>query len=161
MKAFCYTALLIVCTVVVADCWGSRSRSRTASHTFHHDVKTRSGLNKIYNQPVVKVEHVTRPMGSSGGSANVPFVPHHGAVVTTKSGDRYLVHKGNEYGKSSQTVVTDARHMSGKWRTTETRKVQGHTVSDFVKTGGKKYSLLTDNCIHSANRMTNLGNRKR
>ena len=33
-------------------------------------------------------------------------------------------------------------------------------MSDFVKAGGKKYNLVTDNCIHGAKRMTNLGNKK-
>jgi len=129
------------------------------SGKFPHDVKTQSGLSKIYNQPVTKVEHVDRPMDSSGGSAKVPFVHHHGTVVTTGSGDRYLVHKGHDYGKSSQTVVTDARHMSDKWKTTETRSVEGHNVSDFVKAGGPNYNLFKDNCIHGANRMTGLGKR--
>ena len=40
---------------------------------------------------------------------------------------------------------------------TETRGVSGHTVGDFVKTGGENYKLFSDNCIHSANRMTKLG----
>ena len=147
--------MLIFYLVCFCDAW-SRSSTRSGKQ-FSHDVKTKSGTTKIYNQKVTKVEHVTRPMGSSGGSAKIPFVHHHGTVVTTNTGNRYLVHKGDGYGKSSQTVVTDARHMSGKWRTTETRSVQGHTVSDFVKAGGAKYKLATDNCIHSANRMTRLG----
>lgn len=39
----------------------------------------------------------------------------------------------------------------------DTRGVSGHTVSDFVKQGGTGYNVLTDNCIHGAGRMTNLG----
>ena len=136
--------------------WSSSSSGQSGK--LPHDVKTQSGLTGIYNQPVTKVEHVTRPMGSSGGSANIPFVDHHGTVVTTGAGDRHLVHKGRGYGGSGgETVVTDARHMSDKWRTTETRSVQGHTVSDFVKAGGTNYNLVRDNCIHGANRMTKLG----
>jgi len=127
--------------------------------SWNHDVTTQGGLTSIYNQQVTQVEHFTRPMGSSGGSANVPFVNHHGAVVTTASGDRYLVHKGDGYGKSSQTVVVDAGHMSSNWQPLPCgpRSVEGHTVSDFVKAGGENYSLITDNCIHGANRMTALG----
>jgi len=151
MKVLCYAVLIV--------CW-LQLPLQAASHTFPHDVKTKSGLNKIYNQQVIKVEHVTRPMGSSGGSAKVPFVHHHGTVVTTSSGSRYLVHKGDGYGRTSQTVVTDARHMSDKWHTTKTRSVLGHTVSDFVKAGGPTYSVLKDNCIHGANRMTGLGKRR-
>lgn len=36
--------------------------------------------------------------------------------ITTANGKQYLVHKGPGFGKSSQTVVTDARHMSDKWK---------------------------------------------
>ena len=137
---------------------GSSSGHGQSGMSRPHDVHTQSGLTAIYNQPVAKVEHVTRPMGSSGGSANVPFVHHHGAVVTTATGERYLVHKGDGYGGSGgETVVTNARHMSNKWSTTETRSVEGHTVSDFVKAGGTNYNLLGNNCIHGANRMTKLG----
>jgi hypothetical protein len=41
----------------------------------------------------------------------------------------------------------------------ETRSVSGHTVGDFVKTGGTDYSLFGDNCIDAASRMTGLGNK--
>ena len=165
------------------------SASGSSAKTFHHDIKTQSGLTDLYNQQVTKVEHVTRPMGSSAGM-NVPLVGHHGVVVTTERGDRlvpkmcqradisklheikilifliwsticyrYLIHKGDGYGKSGgETVVVDARHMSDKWSTTETRRVEGHTVSDFVKTSGPDYSIWKgDHCIKSANKMTNLG----
>ena len=136
--------------------WSSSSSGQCGDRELPHDVKTQGGLTGIYNQPVTKVEHVTRPMGSFGGY-NIP-VDHHGTVVTTGTGDRYLVHKGRGYGGSGgETVVTDARHMSDKWSTTETRSVEGHTVSDFVKAGGTKYNLVKDNCIHGADRMTELG----
>ena len=138
----------------------SGSRGGHRSGQLPHDVKTQSGLTGIYNQRVTKVEHVKRPMGSSGGSANVPLFRHHGVVATTENGNRYLIHKGDGYGGvGGDTVVTNARHMSGEWRTTETRSVAGHTVSDFVKAGGENYKLLSDNCIHSGNRMTKLGKR--
>ena len=35
--------------------------------------------------------------------------------ITTESGQQHLVHKGPDFGKSSQTVVTGAHHMSDKW----------------------------------------------
>ena len=128
------------------------SSSSSGSKEFPHDITTKSGLTDLYNQQVTQVEHVTRPIGG------VPF-NHHGSVVTTASGDRYLVHKGDGYGKSGgQTVVTDACHMSDQWKTTGTQSVEGHTLSDFVKAGGPNYHLLTDNCWHGANRMTGLGN---
>ena len=36
--------------------------------------------------------------------------------VTTDSGEQYLVHKGPGFGKSGQTVVVDAKHMSDNWQ---------------------------------------------
>ena len=41
------------------------------------DIPTKSGLTKLYNERVTKVEHVTRPMDSSGSGKGLP-VPHHG-----------------------------------------------------------------------------------
>jgi len=45
---------------------------------------------------------VTRPLGGSGGSLGVK---HSGVVVTTTSGDRWLVHKGSGYGESSNKLL--------------------------------------------------------
>ena len=35
--------------------------------------------------------------------------------LTTASGNQYLAHSGPGYGKSSDAVLVDARHMSIKW----------------------------------------------
>lgn len=40
--------------------------------------------------------------------------------VTLEDGTKWLVHKGDGYGISSQTVVVDARHMSSKWKARDT-----------------------------------------
>lgn len=53
----------------------------------------------LYNSGVTKVEHVTRPIEGSGGFFGRK---HSGVVVTTDSSDRWLVHKGPGYGKSSK-----------------------------------------------------------
>lgn len=45
---------------------------------FNHDVKTKSGLTSIYNEKVVHVEQMERPMSSSDGRKNIPFVNHQG-----------------------------------------------------------------------------------
>lgn len=125
---------------------------------FPHDVKTQSGLTGIYNEKVTNVERMSRPMGSSGGSANVPFVHHQGVRVTTDQGNQYLIHKGAGYGISSQTVVTDATHMSNQWQSMGSRDVGGtQNVGSFVGTGGANYNLVSDNCIHGAGRMFNQG----
>jgi hypothetical protein len=68
-------------------------------------------------------------------------------------GKRYLVHKGKGYGVNSQTIVTDAKNMGKGWTVQKYKKVTGATVGDYVKTGGKKYRVLTDNCHHASHRM--------
>ena len=72
-----------------------------------------------------------------------------------------MIHKGDGYGKSGQTVVVDAKHMSNKWSTVETRGVQGHTVGDFVKASGPGYNVWTrDDCIRSAKKLTKFGGKR-
>ena len=41
-------------------------------------------------------------------------IKHTGVVATTSNGNRWLIHKGYGYGKSSSTVITDAKHMSNR-----------------------------------------------
>lgn len=69
-----------------------------------------------------------------------------------------MVHKGPDFGQSSQTVVVDARYMSNAW--SPRGQVQHHNpasapvhLGDLVKNGGKDYNLLCNNCIHGSNRM--------
>ncbi len=98
-------------------------------------IQTKFGKNKLYNEKVVKVEHMKRSISSSGGK-KIPLVPHQGVRyelinicrafvaphhfvyfrITTESGEQHLVHKGPGFGESSQTVVTSAQHMSDKWK---------------------------------------------
>ena len=67
----------------------------------------------------------------------------------------------SDYGKSSQTVVTDAKHMGKGWRNLGNRKsVNGKSVGDFVKAGGKNYNVVTNNCHDASRRMDNLGKRR-
>ena len=114
-------------------------------------MKTQSGLTSIYNEKVVHAERVSRPLGQL--SAEVGPLHHEGVRVTTDKGNQYLVHKGSDFGKSSQTVVVDAKHMSNKWTVHETANAGGKsTVSDFVKEGGPGYSWRKDNCQHGAKR---------
>ncbi|KAI3360889.1 hypothetical protein L3Q82_012902 [Scortum barcoo] len=76
--------------------------------------------------------------------------------VTIDDGTRWLVHKGLNYGISSDTVVTPARHMSSAWEVIKTGNFQGRkTVGDFVATGGSNYNLLFDNCHWTSRRMMN------
>lgn len=97
--------------------------------------------------------------------------------MTLADGRQYLIHKGNNYGTLSQTVVVDARHMSSSWKVTfsdslatkqgqptdtrmlvsptqvvKTHNFQGaKTVAEFVADGGSDYSLIFANC-HMASR---------
>lgn len=48
----------------------------------------------------------------SPASSNLSFF----CRVTLDDGSQWLIHKGGGFGLSSQTVVTDARHMSSAWR---------------------------------------------
>ncbi|CAC5407028.1 unnamed protein product [Mytilus coruscus] len=101
----------------------------------------KKGLTKLYNSEVTKVESYSRPLTGILGKIGVP---HTGVVATTKDGGKFLVHKGRDYGKSSDTVVVDAKHMSSKWTKTGEKPVAaGKTISDVMKDGyvNKKYGF--------------------
>lgn len=73
-------------------------------------------------------------------------------------GKKYLIHKGPNYGKSSQTVVVDAKHMSKKWTVRQPEaKAKGNVkIKDLVKVGGKKYNLWKgDHCQTASRNMYN------
>jgi len=107
---------------------------------------------------VESVEHVTRPLGGSGGSLGIE---HSGVVLTTSSGDRWLVHKGSGYGDSSETVVTNAKHMSGNWKSAGTQTAKpGTRVADYVQAGGSEYNVAFDNCHHGSKRMMDVAKPK-
>ena len=84
---------------------------------------------------------------------------HSGSLVTTDDGSRYLVHKGDGFGKSSDTVVVDAKHMSNNWVPAgPSQDVGGRaTVSDYVKAGGADYHLRGSNCHNATRDMQDLG----
>ena len=74
--------------------------------------------------------------------------------VTTDKGNQYLIHKGPDYGESSDTVVVDARHMSSNWKSVKSRDTDGtKNVGSYVQAGGKDYKWIKDNCIIAAERM--------
>nr|AAW47576.1 hypothetical protein [Pectinaria gouldii] len=157
--------LLVLAALAADDALGfifSSSSSRSSSSRgggqqpprFSHDIGTRSGLTSLYNSRVTHAEHWERPLGSS----SVMFGPfrHSGVVVTTDTGDRWLIHKGDGYGRSSQTVVTRAGHMSPRWRQVEGHDVSGSSLADYVRAGGANYGIATDNCHHGRCRMMGL-----
>uniref|UniRef100_A0A673LC92 Uncharacterized protein n=1 Tax=Sinocyclocheilus rhinocerous TaxID=307959 RepID=A0A673LC92_9TELE len=111
-----------------------------------------SDLNKLYNSKVYMAELFTRPL--DGIPFQIGILGHSGVRVTLQDGSKWLIHKGDGYGKSSQTIVVDGRHMSNNWKLKEQKDFRGSkTVSDFVKAGGAEYKLLFDNCHNAANRI--------
>uniref|UniRef100_A0A671QWK2 Uncharacterized protein n=1 Tax=Sinocyclocheilus anshuiensis TaxID=1608454 RepID=A0A671QWK2_9TELE len=113
-----------------------------------------SDLKKLYNSKVYMAERFARPL--YGMPFQIGILSHSGVRVTLQDGSKWLIHKGDDYGKSSQTVVVDGHHMSNNWKLKEQKDFGGSkTVSDFVKTGGAEYKLLFDNCHNAANRMMN------
>ncbi|KAG7232906.1 hypothetical protein INR49_007974 [Caranx melampygus] len=134
----------------------SRSRNISPSDT---DLRGRD-LVRLLNSPVYLAEKMWRPIGSSASSSSGSFISpfaraispqhdpsrHSGVRVTLRDGTKWLVHKGDGYGRASETVVTDARHMGPAWKVERTRNFHGRrTVSDLIRVGGRNYNLLTDN----------------
>ncbi|XP_053392316.1 uncharacterized protein LOC128554998 [Mercenaria mercenaria] len=117
------------------------------------DCRNQAQLTQLYNSGVAKAEYVTRPMSSSDGQKRIPVVHHAGVRLTLNNGDKYLLHKGPNYGKSSDTVITPASNMKqSNWTTKESAPVQGKTVNDFMKNAlpDKKYSVLRGNHCQTA-----------
>uniref|UniRef100_A0A8C9XCU4 Uncharacterized protein n=1 Tax=Sander lucioperca TaxID=283035 RepID=A0A8C9XCU4_SANLU len=112
-------------------------------------------LTRLYNSPVYEAERLKRPKGSSS-SAVGPF-SHSGVRVTLGDGSKWLIHKGMNYGISSQTVVTRTHYMSSSWTVNlyYTMVWGRKTVGDFVATGGSEYNVLFDNCHWASIRMMN------
>lgn len=58
-------------------------------------------------------------------------------------------------------MVTNAKHMSGAWKSGGSQSVQAGTrVADYVKAGGQNFNLLFDNCHDGSRRMMDAGKRK-
>jgi len=150
----------------------SSSGSGSSRNTGHirvgpNDKQSQSALTQLYNRPVTKLERYERPleggtredMTRGFGSLNLNY-KHEGVVATLDNGERYLVHKGDGFGKKSQTVVTDVSQrgsMSTGWQRTETKPVSGVNVGDLVKAGGKGYIIAGNNCQDGADRMMGTG----
>ncbi|KAI0235581.1 hypothetical protein LSAT2_013889 [Lamellibrachia satsuma] len=150
---FSWKLLTIVAAVLLlapSQAWLFRHRIQ------HHnyDISRKSELTKLYNQPVRSVTHVERPL--KGFPFMIGSLRHSGVVVNTADGRRFLIHKGKDYGVSSQTVVTDAKHMSPRWKTRESHPVSRSRVGDFVGVGGRSYHWLKDNCHSGRCRMMGL-----
>uniref|UniRef100_A0A672HYZ1 Uncharacterized protein n=1 Tax=Salarias fasciatus TaxID=181472 RepID=A0A672HYZ1_SALFA len=111
-----------------------------------------TALNQLYNSPGYQAERMRRPLGRL--SFSMGPISHSGVRVTLADNSQFLIHKGDDYGISSQTVVTPAGEMTDRWSVVESKDFAGQkTVGDFVAAGGSDYKLLFDNCHHGAGRM--------
>uniref|UniRef100_A0AAY4CEL6 Uncharacterized protein n=1 Tax=Denticeps clupeoides TaxID=299321 RepID=A0AAY4CEL6_9TELE len=140
--------VVLAMLLVVATCgWGEGK-----GNSYNYDLSKKSDLTKLYNSKVYQADRMKRPL--TGMSFQLGPLSHSGVRVTLADGSKWLVHKGDGYGISSQTVVVDARHMNKDWKIIETKDFQGSkTISDFVKAGGTDYSLIFDNCHFASGRM--------
>lgn len=111
----------------------------------------RSALWTLFQTKVVQAQLYARKSKKGKG------YDHYGVVVTTKKGKRWLVHKGHHFGTRSNTVVTDAAHMSSKWNLIRTKKIKNAKILDFLGAGGRYFHPVHDNAYHAAKRMMNLG----
>ncbi|XP_066540084.1 uncharacterized protein [Hoplias malabaricus] len=134
--------------LLLTECsWGTGG-----GNSYSYDLSKMSDLRKLYNSKVYQAERMTRPL--EGLSFQAGKLSHSGVRVTLEDGTKWLVHKGDGYGISSQTVVVAARHMASNWKVIEVKNFRGtKTVSDFVKEGGTDYSLIFDNCHDASGRM--------
>ncbi|XP_059502295.1 uncharacterized protein LOC132209607 [Stegostoma tigrinum] len=105
------------------------------------------------SRDILSLRHLLCGDHVPGDSCNLFLRCYCSSKVARDDGRQWLIHKGRGYGISSDTVVTDAAHMSDRWKVTDERAVEGRTVGDFVETGGQNYDLLTDNCHHASSRM--------
>lgn len=135
----------------------SASFSSGGGGEIHYDLSGEQ-LRRLLQSPVYLAEWMERPLSSSFPA--VWPLSHTGVRVTIRDdgpaplGRQWLIHKGQNYGISSDTVVVSARHMSDRWEVKGTKQFNGRkTVSDFVKTGGETYNLLFANCHVASKRM--------
>uniref|UniRef100_A0A1I8FWJ8 Mrr_cat domain-containing protein n=1 Tax=Macrostomum lignano TaxID=282301 RepID=A0A1I8FWJ8_9PLAT len=105
-------------------------------------------MRNLLDQQVVSMRRVQASSRQLRSYALALFAQRH------RSGGK----KGSDFGreKGGNTVVTDAKNMSGAWRTTGcvgggwTDTKPGTRVTDLVKTGGKDYNLFFSNCHFAA-----------
>jgi len=135
--------------------YGSSSSENGEFHYTHN----RQQLNTLYNKPIKSIQEYSRPLEMPGGKVLDYFgINHRGQVATLSDGQQFLVHKGKNFGKNSQTVVVDSKYMSKNWSPRGSSIDANYDrnsvrLGDLVKNGGARYNPLCDNCIHGSNRM--------
>ncbi|KAK0149649.1 hypothetical protein N1851_009603 [Merluccius polli] len=139
VKTLIVAALLSELVLVVDTSVGEGASS------YNFDLSNASDLNRLYNSPVYQARRMRRPMGSL--SFRVGPISHSGVRVTLRDGSTWLVHKGNNFGASSQTVVVDARHMSSAW------EVGSHRSYNLDLTKASDLTMLYNSPVYLAFRM--------
>lgn len=145
------------------------------------DCSDQACLRRLYNSKVIKAEKYTRPLAfsSSGGSSggwwkrrkrsglrkNLPHynyrLIHAGVVVTlersVEGNDRWLIHKGKDYGDRYDSVITDANYMLSGWTREDYKYISSCNkyVIDFMKEAliFTPYNLIGANCQTATNSM--------
>ncbi|XP_070823073.1 uncharacterized protein [Chaetodon trifascialis] len=150
MSAFSWLLCALTLTLLAPS-----AEASTGGGTSNHNYElSGDALRRLYNSAVYKAERMKRPL--DGAPFMLGVFSHSGVRVTLADGSRWLIHKGQNYGISSQTVVVNARHMSSDWKVVKEGNFLGRkTVADFVATGGSDYDLLFDNCHWASVRMMN------
>lgn len=112
----------------------------------------RQPFSSLFNSKVQSAQVMKRPLNS----VLSPFGDHSGVVVRTNTGS-YLVHKGDGFGRTNQTVVVPDPnvHMSDQWMNVGPSFDPGCTIGDVVKAMGSNYNVLFDNCNQSIERIPN------
>lgn len=65
------------------------------------------------------------------------------------------------FNSPGQTVVTNAKHMSGDWKSSGSQTARpGTRVADYVKAGGSNYNMALDNCHDGSKRMMDVAKPK-
>ncbi|KAJ3598411.1 hypothetical protein NHX12_001921, partial [Muraenolepis orangiensis] len=145
---------LIVAALMTEMILVGESSFGEGTSSYNYDLSSMSDLTRLYNSPVYLAERMKRPLGSM--DVIIGPISHSGVRVTLSDGSTWLVHKGDRFGISSQTVAVDARHMSTSWRIVETKNFGGtKNIGDFVRAGGTDYSLFFNNCHFGSRRMMN------
>ena len=114
-------------------------------------------LKPLFNSNVSSLQEVKRPLDVplGNGLCNNFNVCHTGVRATTNSGDSYLIHKGANFGNSSQTIVAPANIMSNNWKNAgpNTQAKPNTQIKDLVKTGGANYNVFTNNCNDASSKI--------
>lgn len=147
---YTFTILLVATAAIHALFQGQR---------FPH-THNKQALNSAYNQRVQSLQEYRRPLDMKpifgvdvAKYLDKIHINHRGQVATLEDGQRFLVHKGPNFGHASQTVAVDAKVMSNNWKPYGSAISSGSKpvgLGDLVKAGGKNYDTVLNNCMHGA-----------